>query len=599
MRAYGRRHRRWRNRNPQPLMIVADGSYLADVFAALGRLLFRYRSELAPFTTAGMLALGSAVLHLKHAAWWPDVLGVTAVLVILVAVTGAPLRADRLSERVHAGTVVLAAGCWSAAAVKLGPWRDPLPTWLGAAVLVGGVPWWTHRRRRMRVKVDRTIQAWPNVAESIGLAGSRVLSAVVDLWGWRARLSLRAGQTVADVIAHVPAIESGLGTRPGAVRVEPDPAHAGRVLMRVLAADPHAKSVPWPGVSVRSITQPVTLGVFEDATPVRISLLRRHGLLGGIAGSGKSGVLNVIVANLAACADVVLWAIDLKGGMELQPWAACLDRLATTPGEAARVLRDAVAIVEARAQATAQDKARVWEPSTHRPALVIIVDEYAELAEHAPTAVECADSVARRGRAVAVTLLAATQRPTQQAMGRGAVRSQMDVRVCLRVRERRDVDLILGQGMLTAGWAAHTLDAPGKFLLSAQGHEVPRRARAYLVTDEDVRQEAARWAPSQPGLDELSAAALGAAHIGAEGDLGEVVDAEIVDDIDDPDEALWTALCTAPEAGVSVPELMITTAMGRTWIYDRLQSHAAAGRAEQVSRGRWCAAEPYRDRSAA
>jgi hypothetical protein len=36
-----------------------------------------------------------------------------------------------------------------------------------------------------------------------------------------------------------------------------------------------------------------------------------------------------------------------------------------------------------------------------------------------------AESVARRGRALAVDLLAATQRPTQKAMGGGALRSQM------------------------------------------------------------------------------------------------------------------------------------------------------------------------------
>ena len=184
-------------------------------------------------------------------------------------------------------------------------------------------------------------------------------------------------------------------------------------------------------------------------------------------------------------------------------------------------------------------------------------------------------------------------------MGRGAVRSQMDVRVCLRVRERRDVDLILGQDMLAAGWSAHTLDAPGKFLLCAEGHDRPRRARAYLVTDDDVRAEAARWAPFRPALDDLSAAALDAAHDDAEGVLGEVVDAEIVDDSADPDAALWAALRTAPDTGVSVPELMMTTGMGRTWIYDRLHSHAAAGRAEQVSRGRWRATDPHRERPAA
>ena len=129
------------------------------------------------------------------------------------------------------------------------------------------------------------------------------------------------------------------------------------------------------------------------------------------------------------------------------------------------------------------------------PALVIIIDEYAELADEAPDAMSDTDSIARLGRAVAVTLIAATQRPTQKAMGQGAVRSQMDTRICFRVRERKDVDLVLGQGMLAAGWHAHTLNAPGKFLVSAPEHTTPRRARAYLVTDDDVARTAARYGP--------------------------------------------------------------------------------------------------------
>lgn len=346
---------------------------------------------------------------------------------------------------------------------------------------------------------------------------------------------------------------------------------------------------------MRSISERIDLGVFEDGSPVRVSILRRNGLVGGVVGSGKSGVLNVILANLAACPDVVIWGIDLKGGMELRPWASCLDRLATTPAEAAAMLRDAVRVVEARAHAMGDGSARVWEPTPDRAALVIVVDEYAELVENAPGAAESADSLARRGRAVAVTLLAATQRPTQQAMGNGAVRSQMDVRICLRVRERRDADLILGQGMLAAGWLAHTLDAPGKFLVSAEGHDVPRRARAFLVTDDNVNAEAARWAPLRPALDELSAEATGAPL----GEPDDVLDAEVVDDPADPETALWTALTEAPDEGLSVPELMMTTGMGRTWIYDRLQSHANANRAVQVSRGRWRATEPDRQQPAA
>src|SRR5579859_471094 len=151
---------------------------------------------------------------------------------------------------------------------------------------------------------------------------------------------------------------------------------------------------------------------------------------------------------------------------------------------------------------------RVWEPSPDMPALVIVVDEYAELADQAPDAMDDTDSIARLGRALAVTLVAATQRPTQKAMGQGAVRSQMDMRICFRVREPRDVDLVLGQGMLTAGWQAHTLNAPGKFLISAPEHDIPRRARAYLVTDEAVTETASQHAPLRPELDEVSLRAL-------------------------------------------------------------------------------------------
>jgi S-DNA-T family DNA segregation ATPase FtsK/SpoIIIE len=68
--------------------------------------------------------------------------------------------------------------------------------------------------------------------------------------------------------------------------------------------------------------------------PCRVLFPRRHAILGGATGSGKSGGLNDLLASLAACQDVIIWAIDLKRGMELQPWAPCIDRLATTPAAA-------------------------------------------------------------------------------------------------------------------------------------------------------------------------------------------------------------------------------------------------------------------------
>jgi hypothetical protein len=591
-----RRHaRRMRRYGLQPMVVINSGDPFPDlVVVVLARWMWRYRSELAPPAVAAMIALVAWILHATHPHWWPALAAATAAATLGAGIAGRRLGLAIHAERGYAMTVIASTGGWLAAATAIRPGREPLPWLLVVGTCVLGVPWWAHRRRRARVRVERLLAAWPEIAQAVGLAGSRVMSAVVDVWGWRARFGLARGQTISDVIAKLPAIESGLGTFRGAARVYPTPDDlANRFELRVLDKDPHADAIIWPGPSVVSITEPIDLGPFEDAMPARVLLLRRHGLFGGATGSGKSGGLNVLIGNLTACADVVIWAIDLKRGMELGPWVACIDRLATTAAEARVLLADAVAILEARAAYLAAIGRRVWEPSPDLPALVIIIDEYAELVDSAPEATGDADSIARRGRAVAVTLIAATQRPTQKAMGQGALRSQMDVRICFRVRERKDVDLILGQGMLTAGWQAHKLNAPGKFLISAPEHDTPRRARAYLLTDQAVAETASEYASLRPELDEVSLQALeertdkrpepprelpGSGHRD---------DPERVDDQDDPEALLWAALCLASEQGVSVPDLMNETGMSRRWVYYRLRALAEGGRAIQTDHGTW------------
>lgn len=596
-----RRHaRKMRRYGIQPMTVISQGDQFPEVAAVvIGRWLWRWRSELAPLAVMAALSGAGWVVHARYAGWWPVVAGVGASAGFGLLLAGARLGLATRAERVYTAAAGTSAAGWLAAAAAAGPSRSPLPEILLAGGLVLAVPWWTHRRRRAKVRVERALAAWPEIAQAVGLAGSRVQSAVVDLWGWRARFALARGQTIADVIAKLPAIESGLGTFRGAVRVYPTPDDkANRFELRIIGTDPHADAISWPGPSVASITEPVDLGPFEDAAPAKVLLLRRHALLGGTTGSGKSGGLNVLMGNLAACYDVVIWAIDLKRGMELGPWAPCIARLATTPAEARALLADAVAILEARAAHLAATGKRVWEPSEEMPALVIVVDEYAELAEYAPAATGDADSIARRGRAVAVTLIAATQRPTQKAMGQGTLRSQMDVRICFRVRERKDVDLVLGQGMLGAGWHAHTLNAPGKFLISAPEHDTPRRARAYLVSDRAVADTAARHTGTRPPLDEVSlhaveeraqtrpdtpADAVGASHkAGGRGSPG--------DDRDSPGALLWLALCVAPPEGADIAELMNASGMTRPTLYRHLAEHSRAGRAVQVSRGRWRAA---------
>ena len=486
---------------------------------------------------------------------------------------------DRAPERIYATVVIVTAGSWLSAAIAAGPTVKPLPAIAVITTMILGIPWWAHRRRRARVRIERTVQSWPDISENMGLPGSRIVSAVGDAWGYTARIVLRRGTPAITAIQNVPAIESGLGVRPGSVRAIPDPHRADVVIVRVIETDPHAQPLPWPGQPDSSIHTPCSLGLFEDGRLVTVSFRRRNVLIGGTTGAGKSGVLNVAIAYLVACLDVEVWGIDLKGGMELQPWTNSITRLATNPREATVLLASAVARLDERATALAGN-ARVLEPTPDDPAIVVVIDEYAELP---PEALEYSDSAARRGRAVAVTQIAATQKPTQNAMGNTAVRSQMDVRICLRVRERRDADLILGQGMVNAGWHAHALAKPGEFLISAPEHQQPERARAYLITDEQIAAHTARHpkrhdaSPDEPRASQASADE--SAYAASRAEHPDVPEA--------PETALWNALVSAPPEGLEVWLLMAACRMSRSWVYYRLQDLASAGCIEQVSHGHW------------
>jgi S-DNA-T family DNA segregation ATPase FtsK/SpoIIIE len=324
--------------------------------------------------------------------------------------------------------------------------------------------------------------------------------------------------------------------------------------------------------------------LWDDGTVTDVLLLRRNALIGGITDSGKSNLLNVVMAYLVACPDVIIWGIDLKGGMELGPWAACLANLATTPQHATNLLKYAVEEIDIRAREQVARGERLLEPGYDDPALIILIDEYAELPDEAA---EYADSVARLGRAVAVNLLAATQRPTQKAMRNNAVRSQMDIRICLRVRERRDVTLILGEGMLTAGWNAHKLDQPGKFLITARGpqYAVPRPARAYLITDTDVAtiaHEYGRYNTIVAGSDNGSGNEYPDPQPAPAGS-----DIAVIERTLSAEQLLWAALVQAPEEGIAVTDLITITGNSRSWVYQRLQEHAKAGHAVRTARGHW------------
>ncbi len=126
------------------------------------------------------------------------------------------------------------------------------------------------------------------------------------------------------------------------------------------------------------------------------------------------------------------------------------------------------------------------------------------------------------------------------------------------------------------------------------GHDRPERARACLLTGEVVAAAAAHYASYQPRLDETSRRVIESADRphAPSADSGPAGSPDTADSRETAGNALWPALCQAPDDGTDVTELMHMTGWTRTRLYRHRRQYAGAGRAIGISRGRWPARRP-------
>ena len=216
-------------------------------------------------------------------------------------------------------------------------------------------------------------------------------------------------------------------------------------LLDVLALDPptsEAVGRRW-GCTTEAV-------VGRDATgPFRLDLTRDgpHVLVAGTTGSGKSELLQTLVASLAVAnrPDAMSFVlVDYKGGAAFQDCA----RLPHTVGVVTDL--DGALVERALASLSAELKRRerllgvagqkdlegylaAGAPQGPLPRLVLIIDEFASLVEELPEFVRGLVAIAQRGRSLGVHLVLATQRPS--GVVSPEIRANTGLRIGLRVTD--------------------------------------------------------------------------------------------------------------------------------------------------------------------
>jgi S-DNA-T family DNA segregation ATPase FtsK/SpoIIIE len=234
----------------------------------------------------------------------------------------------------------------------------------------------------------------------------------------------------------------------------------GRHLEALGLGAPGARAVEERWQHAPPLASEVLVGRTESGNLV-LNLARDvHWMVAGMTGSGKSELLRTLVAGLAAGQPperLAFLFIDFKGNSafrECERLPHSVGLLSNLDDHLAIRVLDAISIELTRRQrdldaAGFGSADEAWTAAWHAgdaplfPRLVVVVDELKELTDAYPEAAHRLNQVARIGRSLGVHLLLATQKPSRVA-GFDELRSQVDVRICLRVADSADSHDVIG-----------------------------------------------------------------------------------------------------------------------------------------------------------
>jgi DNA-binding transcriptional ArsR family regulator len=351
----------------------------------------------------------------------------------------------RASEWRYAWAVYAGALGWLEAAAAVGV-GAPMPGVFLLAWIVAAGPWWWHHRIRPQLPdYDDRVEIWDTLVAAHGCAlpGSELFDVDEVETGWTATIALPAGRlTTSSALSAASRIASAYGVPSSSVVVEaPLTGEEHRARLLVLTENPLQQVQPFPGPQLHHSTGQFPIGLHADGTVAFWRLWTPgsgacHGLVSGTTGSGKSGFVNLLCAEIRHSGVVVLWLGDPEEGTSVPDWQDSADWFAGGVPEIRRMLRAVERVMNGRKKRRAQrawidDRARQrkgqghFDPTPEEPQLTVVIDESPDVMNDP----ECARIVAligKKGRKLGVSVVLVAQVPSVGELGGNVtVRSMM------------------------------------------------------------------------------------------------------------------------------------------------------------------------------
>ncbi|MFE1976623.1 P-loop NTPase family protein [Streptomyces hygroscopicus] len=503
--------------------------------------------------TAGTLVTTSLAYSAGMPAGWSLAAGAAGAVGTLVAGLRKRLTRATLGFR---SACWMAAGTWSSWALSNGgPTTLPAIGTLAVAGITAGtmaVGFAAHeeteqarRTLLMSIGTRRALAAeWiDRIARVCRVEGATIPG--IEHWpsgmGYTVEVELPEGGTTRRAIAdRADALASDLDLPHGCgLQVMPGVSRR-RVLIQVTTKSYRGMELPFPAEELAetvTVNNPAPVALLSDGGRAELDMRQASTIVAGPTGSGKTNWLHTLIARLNQTNDTLVWVIDLNGGSLGLPWLHAwreaqqqgpdaegsrwagqdipvpgVDWVASTPAEAARMLKAAVRIAKQR-KVTYQQHMRAEDDdklpvSPEVPEIVIVVDEGAEVAatREARQVMAGISEVIRIARAMAIRAVVSVLRVTQDVLPDPMVRKMASNRVCTGATEDAELGHMFGWRALSA---EDSFDGPGSLLIGTEGKQ-PHKGQGWRITPSVIEAICAQTAHRRPRLDAPSLDAAGA-----------------------------------------------------------------------------------------